>query len=89
MTTGSTAGSVGVCIGAGSPPVCNDSTATILTDPRIRVTNLTFYTQGVGTGDGIQPRVLFTVTGTITPDQRSTPVTFTLEGGATERLIEL
>ncbi|MDB4992019.1 MAG: putative Type pilus pilin [Parcubacteria group bacterium] len=82
-------GGVGICTGT---TVCNDSTATPLTDPRINITNLTFYTDGVG-NDPLnqlkQPRVLFTVTGTITPDPKSSPITFTIEGGATERLIEL
>lgn len=82
-------GGVGVCTGT---TVCNDSNATPLTDPRINITNLTFYTDGVGTSAPYatkQPRVLFTVTGTITPDPTSLPITFTIEGGSTERLIEL
>jgi prepilin-type N-terminal cleavage/methylation domain-containing protein len=83
------AGTVGECVG---PSPCNDSTATVLTDPRIRVTNLTFYVDGVGTTvpyNTVQPRVMFTLTGTITPDNRSAPTTFTIESMATERLIEL
>ncbi len=80
------AGAVASCVGTS---ICNDISATTLTDPRIRITNLRFYTQGVGTGDGLQPRVLFTISGTITPDARATPVTFTIESSATQRLIEL
>ncbi len=78
--------SVGSCLGNG---VCDDSTAQVLTDPRINVTNLKFYTQGVGNNDGLQPRVLFTVTGIITPEVGATPVSFTIESSATQRLIEI
>lgn len=79
-------GTVGTCVNTG---VCTPSSATTITDPRIRVSNLTFYTQGAGTGDGLQPRVIFTVSGTITPDTKSAPISFTIEGGATQRLIDL
>lgn len=79
-------GTIGECVGVG---VCNDSTANTITDPRITVSNLTFYTQGVGTGDGIQPRVLFTTTGSIIPEQGASPISFTIESSATERLIEI
>lgn len=68
---------------------CTANGATVLTDPRVTVTNLTFYTQGAGTGDGIQPRVVFVMSGSITPDTQSSPVSFTIEGGATQRLIDL
>ena len=70
-------------------PSCTDSNSTPLTDPRVQVQNMTFFTQGVGTSDTLQPRVIFTLTGVITPDPRSTPITFTLEGAATQRLIEI
>ena len=65
------------------------NSATILTDPRIKVTNLTFYTQGAGTGDGLQPRVIFVISGSITPDTKSSPVSFTIESAATQRLPDL
>lgn len=88
---------VGQCIGAAdtsgscspSPVTCTASSATPLTDPRVQVQNMTFFTQGVGTSDTLQPRVIFTLTGVMTPDPGSTPITFTLEGAATQRLIEL
>ncbi len=60
-----------------------------LTDARITVTNLQFFVQGVGPGDQTQPRVLFTISGTITPDTNSAPISFTIESSATERVIEL
>ncbi|MDB5190225.1 MAG: putative Type pilus pilin [Parcubacteria group bacterium] len=64
-------------------------TPDILTDPRITITNLKFYVQGVGSGDQMQPRVLFTMSGTITPDANSAAISFTIESSATQRLIEL
>ncbi|MEO6536078.1 MAG: prepilin-type N-terminal cleavage/methylation domain-containing protein [Candidatus Paceibacterota bacterium] len=79
-------GVIGQCIGS-----CTQSSADPLSDQRITVTNLVFYVQGVGasSADHMQPRVLFTVSGTITPDTQSVPVSFTIEGSATQRLIEL
>jgi len=68
---------------------CTAGGATVLTDPRIKVTNLTFYTQGAGTGDGIQPRVVFVISGSITPDAASSPISFTIESAATQRLLDL
>lgn len=79
-------GTVGTCANSS---VCTSGNATSITDPRIQITNLTFYTQGAGSGDGLQPRVIFTVSGSITPDTKSAPVSFTIEGGATQRLIDL
>lgn len=92
--------SIGECIGSPdlsgscnpSPVSCNANTATPITDPRANVQSFTFYAQGIGTAgaDGsLQPRVLFTISGTITPDANSTPVQFNIEGGATQRLIDL
>lgn len=69
--------------------VCTANSATVLTDPRINVTNFTFYTQGSAPGDGLQPRVIFVISGTITPDTTSAPVSFTIEGGATQRVLDL
>lgn len=88
---------IGQCVGAVPPSgcspatlsTCSATTATPLTDPRVAVQNMTFYTQGVGTSDVLQPRVIFTLTGRITPDSNSAPINFTLEGAATQRLIEI
>lgn len=77
---------VGTCLNTGT---CTSGGATTITDPRIRITNLTFYTEGAAPGDGIQPRVIFTLTGSVTPDTNSSPISFTIEGGATQRLIDL
>lgn len=71
---------------------CNINNATRLVDPRINVSSLMFYTQGTtpfSSGDQVQPRVIFTVTGSITPDPDSAPITFTLESMATQRLLDL
>jgi prepilin-type N-terminal cleavage/methylation domain-containing protein len=88
---------IGQCVGAPdlgptcSPSLvsCNSTIATPLTDPRITVSTLRFYTQGVGTGDGLEPRVIYTVSGNIKPDSNTAPITFTIEGGATQRLLDL
>ncbi len=90
-----TANSVGMCVSDPEPTTCNPtpvacspSNAPSVTDPRVRVTNLTFYTRGVNSATQ-QPTVSFTLTGVITPDQRSGDVTFTIQGGATQRIIDL
>ena len=62
--------------------------ASALTDPRINVETLTFYVFNVGTGDGLQPRVIITMKGTITPEQGK-PVSFNIQTTATQRFLEL
>lgn len=66
----------------------NGGTAVPLTDPRIRIDALEFRVRGVGVGDGIQPQVTFNVRGTMTLGV-NTATTFSLQGGATRRLLEL
>lgn len=65
----------------------NNSPA-FLTDSRITIQTLNFYVRGVGTGDGIQPQVTFTIAGTMTAGVGKT-VSFSIEGGATQRRLEL
>lgn len=92
-----TNGTVGECIGPSdttgqcspSRVTCTDSSAVTLTDPRIQITNLMFYAQGIGLNDGTQPHTTFTLSGSITPDTNTDPVTFTIEGGAAQRIIDL
>jgi prepilin-type N-terminal cleavage/methylation domain-containing protein len=90
-----TANSVGMCVSLPDPVGCNPTpvvcsplTAPSITDPRVRVTNLTFFTRGVSSPT-MQPTVSFTLTGVITPDPRSGDVSFTIQGGATQRIIDL
>lgn len=63
-----------------------------LTDPRITIQTLTFYVRGVGTaeaaGQKTEPQVTFTVYGTMTSAQGQM-VDFTIQGGATQRVLEL
>jgi Tfp pilus assembly protein PilE len=73
---------VGQCTGA-------SCTVTAFTDPRIIITNLKFFVRGVGTGDHVQPNVLFTMTGTMTPDPTTGPITFTIQSMASQRIIEV
>ncbi|HEY0011192.1 MAG TPA: type II secretion system protein [Candidatus Paceibacterota bacterium] len=68
------------------------TTCMALTDPRINVERLDFYVRGTATkraGDATQPTVVFTLRGSVAPDARSAPVTFVIESGATQRLIDL
>jgi hypothetical protein len=79
-------GTIGMCIGV---PTCTDAASTAITDPRIAVSSLQFYVQGAGTGDATQPRVIIALTGTVTVDANSPPVAFSIQTGATQRLIDL
>ena len=77
-------GSIGQC--TGSP--CTDATAVSLTDSRIDIETIRFYVRGVGVGDSAQPRVTFVITGTMTTEGGET-TSFSIQTGATQRLIEL
>lgn len=78
-------GTIGQCSGVGG---CSQTTATQLTDPRITITTLNFYVRGVGTGDEVQPQVTVSISGTMPTDQGKT-VDFTIQTGATQRLIDI
>jgi prepilin-type N-terminal cleavage/methylation domain-containing protein len=65
-----------------------NNSASFLTDSRIAIQTFNFYVRGVGTGDGIQPQVTFTIAGTLTTGVGKS-VSFSIEGGATQRLLEL
>ena len=87
LGTGANVGQIGECTGIiGS--TCSVATATYFTDPRIKVTSLAFYVSGVGAGDTLQPRVTFTIHGTLSTGPTST-VTFTTQTTATERGIDI
>lgn len=60
-----------------------------LTDPRVTVTHLSFYSRGTVASDSTQPMVLFTVRGTLKPDAASAPIQFVIGSGATQRLIDI
>lgn len=91
---------IGQCVGVVST-ACNGNNAVIITDPRIDITSMVFYVDGVSTqtggnswylspgGDGKQPIVFFTIKGSIKPDPTSPAATFTIESAATERLLEI
>ena len=78
-------GTIKTCLNANA---CTGSSATVLTDSRVNITNLMFYTRGA-TNATLQPNVIFTMTGSITPDTQSAPIPFTIEGGATQRVLDL
>jgi type II secretory pathway pseudopilin PulG len=81
---------IGRTIGSAS---CPDDLAVPITDPAITVSKLVFYVRGVGTTTSPfkdeQPQVLFTVLGTMPADSSGNTASFSIEGGATERLIDL
>jgi len=79
-----TDGSIGECIGS----LCTDASAVALTDPRIDITSLRFYVRGVGASDWLQPQVTLTIAGSMTTDAGET-TSFSVQTGATQRLIEL
>lgn len=68
--------------GAGGP------VTTPLTDPRVAVSTLRFYVRGVGLGDGIQPQVTIVLRGTMLTGEGD-EVEFSIQGGATQRFLEL
>lgn len=74
-----------------SPAPCSGGVTSALTDSRIIVQSLRFYVRGVGTsGESpkVQPQVTFTIAGLLTTGVGKT-VNFSIEGGATQRLLEL
>ena len=79
-------GRIGECLGAST---CTDSASTPLTDPRVTVSSLRFFAQGIGTSDTLQPTVIISVSGSIVPNPGIAPIPFTIETGATQRLLEL
>ena len=81
-------GVIGMCVGGS----CTNASASPLTDPRITITSLTFYVDGVGTSGtdaAKQPRVIISMSGSITPDTLSAPISFSIQTSATQRIIEI
>ena len=65
---------------------------TVLTDPSVDVSSLTFYVSGtetVASGDYAQPHVTIIVSGTVSSGPKKAPQTFAIETGATMRGIDL
>jgi len=77
-------GSIGQCTGS----LCTDAVAVSLTDHRIDITSLRFYVRGVGVGDDTQPNVTFVIAGSMVTEAGEVS-TFSIQTGATQRLIEL
>lgn len=83
-------GSIGQCNGT----LCTDATTVSLTDPRIEIEDLKFYVRGVDsdnnplTNDNIQPNITFTISGTMRTEGNE-EARFSIQTGATQRLIEL
>lgn len=77
-------GSIGQCTGS----LCTDTTAVSLTDSHIDIETIRFYVRGVGVSDRTQPSVTFVIAGTMTTEGGET-TSFSIQTGATQRLIEL
>ena len=60
-----------------------------INDPRINISTLNFYVQGVGAGDSSQPQVTFVIQGSVNVDPSHAPVNFTIQTSATQRQIDL
>ncbi len=65
------------------------NTASLLTDPAITISSLVFYVRGAGTANNEQPQVLFTLKGSLPADSNGQTTTFSIEQGATARVIDL
>jgi len=71
-------------------PLTGSTISAKLTDPRITVSTLNFYVRGVSVESGtkIQPQVTFIIAGSMVTGPGKT-VNFSIEGGATQRVLEL
>jgi len=78
-------GAIGRCV---NQSACSASTAAALTDPAITVSHLLFYVKGTSSSDDIQPSVVMVVQGQAAVPG-SSPVSFSIQTSATERLIDL
>ncbi len=82
-------GSIGRCEGSGS---CLESSASTLTDSSITIQKISFYVRGVGTASSPtwaqEPHVTFVISGQLPAGSNGQTVPFTIEEGATERLLE-
>lgn len=66
--------------------------STILTDPSVNITSLTFYVTGTGTvasGDYNQPHITIALSGTVTSGSGDVPQPFAIQTGATMRGVDL
>lgn len=90
--------SIGRCVtsnGCSSIPSCSpaSSNAISMTDSRVEIQSMQFFVRGVGTTTQavniLQPQVVFTIKGRMTPDAKSVPVEFTIQTTATQRFPDL
>lgn len=86
-----TDGSIGRCALASG--TCTSATSIPVTDERINIQSMTFYVRGVGTTTApdnvMQPYVVMSIRGSMTPGSNQAPIDFAIETMATQRLIEL
>jgi prepilin-type N-terminal cleavage/methylation domain-containing protein len=84
--TNGSSSQIGECLSGGA---CDPVSSLPITDPRITITRLNFYVNGVGSGDNKQPYIIFVISGTMTPDALSGPINFTVQSTGSQRIIEL
>lgn len=79
-----TGGTITQQVESGAPAAIVDSRITVPSD------GLRFYRWGTapGAADG-QPRITFVIKGSVVPEPGAAPVTFVVQSGATQRLIDL
>lgn len=82
-------GSIGQCTNSDPDDSnCLTSNAVSLTDPRITIQSLDFFVRGASVTDEIQPQVTISISGTMKTGAQTT-TDFTIQTGATQRLIDL
>jgi prepilin-type N-terminal cleavage/methylation domain-containing protein len=79
---------IGECTGS-ALQFCLTNGPTPVTDPRIDVQSFNFYLRSTVTGADLQPQVLFTIKGTVTPDATLAPIPFYIQSSATMRFLNL
>jgi prepilin-type N-terminal cleavage/methylation domain-containing protein len=80
---------IGECPNQTTTCIVGSGSYQVLTDPNIKINSLTFYVQGVGNTDGIQPQVIMVIQGQMTVGSKNPPVTFDIETSATQRQIDI
>ena len=70
---------------------CAEGVALAMTDPNVHIDTLDFFVTGAAKGDGLQPRVVFVVSGTIDEKRQGAMVSvrFSLESEVTQRLLDI
>lgn len=70
---------------------CTDASSVSLTGPGVSVDGLVFHVRGTSVVDGLSPRAIITITGHTDTfaGGTATPIAFTIQTAATQRIIDL